>query len=207
LCRVQLAASLAATRRQADEEKTWADKVSKKQDELLETPLLEEVKARTKLGKHMEKVRLKTGGALLPSAPRTAAPPPPRGLGHGLLHPRLPAQDRVALTPLPGGSVQGFLRNPPPTSFDSFLCSQHSIALCTWQPSLLNGSVLCHSWHTVQYTHRRLHSTTKKGWRGVFRADMPAHIMFGIAYQDACHMMGRVLLFAFLCRCRSWKES
>jgi len=55
---LQLAATLAHSRNQAGEASTWDGKVAKKQEELLETPMLEEAKARTKLDKHLSKVLL-----------------------------------------------------------------------------------------------------------------------------------------------------
>lgn len=55
---LQLAATLAHSRNQAAEASTWDGKVAKKQEELLETPMLEEAKARTKLDKHLSKVLL-----------------------------------------------------------------------------------------------------------------------------------------------------
>ncbi len=54
---MQLAATLAAARGAAAEATVWAAKLSSKQVEGLETPILEEAKARTKLDKHMDKVR------------------------------------------------------------------------------------------------------------------------------------------------------
>jgi hypothetical protein len=53
---MQLAATLATARGNATDAAHWAGKVSAKQEEVLETPLLEEAKARTKLDKHMDKV-------------------------------------------------------------------------------------------------------------------------------------------------------
>jgi hypothetical protein len=53
---LQLAAELSGKLQQASEEVTWTDRVARKKEELLETPMLEEAKARTKLDKHTEKV-------------------------------------------------------------------------------------------------------------------------------------------------------
>lgn len=59
---MQLAATLATARGNATDAAHWAGKVSAKQEEILETPLLEESKARTKLDKHMDKVGRGGGG-------------------------------------------------------------------------------------------------------------------------------------------------
>jgi hypothetical protein len=55
LC-LQLAAELSGKLQQPSEEGTWVDRVARKKEEFLETPMLEEAKARTKLDKHTEKV-------------------------------------------------------------------------------------------------------------------------------------------------------